>query len=183
MGYAIFITAHGGRDAGTSHGTYLVPPGVKIYFYVKDGELMRGDTGSKVEDTLTKPKLNINMATKAAKYVYKPYDIIPNYIAYGSDISDPAFQFATGIYLVGSSKGQPPHIEIEDGGKEYLSDIVAYYRENHPGLVRVYWMCCRATPQNSNATVDVSTGTFAMQERARDMGMKPSDVMKFGEWR
>lgn len=32
-----FVSAHGGRDAGTSTGTFVIPNDLEIHFYSADG--------------------------------------------------------------------------------------------------------------------------------------------------
>jgi len=184
MAYSIFITAHGGRGSGTSKGTYVVPPGVSIYAFTDDSVLLKGGAGMAIEDRLTTPGLNVNMVRNSASKVYEAFDIVPNYTAFGSHGGDPAFQFDTGAYYVGAAKNSAPALALNDGEQMRLGDIIGAFRKNFTGMTDVYWLCCRAAPQNSNSTHDVSVDFFGITEKPNDMGLRPSQVVaKGGRWR
>ena len=183
MAYSIFITAHGGRDAGTSKGTYLVPPGVNVHCFTGDAVLLKGNIGMAIEDRLTAPALNIDVVNNSVTKTYTAFELMPNYTAFGSNHADPAFLFDTGVYYVGSQKNDPPSLAIGDGVQIQLGDVIAQYRRNFPDLTDVYWLCCRAAPQNSNNPVDVDDGAYGLIEKPSDMGLKPSKVKQSGVWR
>jgi len=183
MGYGIFITAHGGRGQGTSQGTYVVPPGVHIQCYTDDAVLLKGSIGMKIEDRLMMPSLNIASVRKHVSKTYKPFDIMPNYTAFGAPDTDGAFQMETGAYFIGQKKGKSPILPIGEGEKMKLGDIIGKFRKAKEGLVEVYWLCCRAAPQNANNTSDVSVDAFGIEEQPMDMGLSPSKVAKTGSWR
>jgi len=184
MAYSIFITAHGGRGQGTSSGTYLVPPGVNVHCYTDDAVLLKGGMGMAIEDRLMMPALDIATVQACVTKSYAPYDMMPNYTAFGAPSSDAAFQMATGSYYVGQTKGEAPSWAIGAGQKMRLSDIIAGYRKLASGLTDVYWLCCRAAPQNANNSEDVDLDAFGMIEKPKDMGLKPSQVKaKGGAWR
>jgi hypothetical protein len=184
MAYSIFITAHGGRGSGTSKGTYVVPPGVSIYAFTDDSVLLKGGAGMAIEDRLTTPGLNVSTVRNSASKVYGAFDIIPNYTAYGSHGGDPAFQFDTGAYYVGTAKNSAPALALNDGEQMRLGDIIGAFRKKFPGMTDVYWLCCRAAPQNANSTHCVSVDAFGITEKPNPMGLRPSEVVaKGGQWR
>lgn len=183
MAYSIFITAHGGRDGGTAKGTYVVPPGVNIHVFTDDAVLLKGGIGMAIEDRLTRPALDVAIVNNSATKVYNPFDLIPDYTAYGTHAGDPAFQFATGVYVVGTVKGAAPALPLADGSRAQLGDIIRAFRKAAPGLTDVYWLCCRAVPQNSNNTEEIDDGQYGLIEVPKESGLKPSQVKASGTWR
>jgi hypothetical protein len=157
---------------------------MNIYVYVEDAVGLRADVGMALEDKLTMPSLDIPGAQAKATTVYKPYDIMPNYTLFGADHTDPAFQFATGVYYVGASKGDAPAWPVGDGQKEKIGDIVSAFRKAHAGLTDVFWLCCRSAPDNANNfTGVVNVGVNGGIMGPASMGLKPSQVKAQGGWR
>ena len=156
-----------------------------MYFYTDDAVLLKGNMGMAVEDRLTTPALDVDLVRAHVKNTHQPFEIIPNYTAYGSHGGDPAFQFQTGTYYVGSAKNAAPALALNDGQQMKLGDIIsAFTMANNTAPAEVFWLCCRAVPQNSNNTVEVSVDAFGLIEKASDMGLRPSQVVaRGGQWR
>ncbi|MGF1721394.1 hypothetical protein L4D20_15245 [Vibrio kyushuensis] len=184
MAYDIFISAHGGRGDGTSKGTYVVPAGVRIHVFTGDDVLLKGAAGMNMEDMLTLPGYDLGKVKASVSKVYEEYETVPNYTATGSYSGDPAFQFDTGVYYVGSQKHGAPALPMGNGQNIRLGDIISLFRKTFPGLVDVYWLCCRAAPQNSNNNTYESVDSFGIVQRPKSMGLTPSEVVKRGgKWR
>lgn len=183
MAYSIFISAHGDRTAGTPNGTYLVPPGVNIYFYTGDEVLLKGNAGMAFEDSLTGQSLDIGSVKRSATKVYTPFETVPNYTAYGAEDDDPAFQFDTGAYFVGSEKGAPPSLRLSGDQEIQMGELIGKYRMKFQGLKDVFWLCCRGAPQNCNNRIDVDEGQWGIIESPKDTGLAPSQVKAQDSWR
>ncbi|MEJ6710292.1 MAG: hypothetical protein QNK92_16110 [Amylibacter sp.] len=136
-----------------------------------------------IEDRLTAPGLDVDMVKNSATKTYNAFEMMPNYTAFGSSAADPAFQFATGVYYVGSQKNAAPSLAIRDGAKMQMGEVIAKFRKLYPGMTDVYWLCCRAAPQNSNNAVEVDDGAYGLVEKPSDMGLKPSAVKQASKWR
>ena len=54
-------------------GTYVIPPGVHIYFFARDGEGLQGETSIKIENRLTKPLLEVLAVNKYAIKLHCPW--------------------------------------------------------------------------------------------------------------
>lgn len=185
MPYGIFVTAHGGRGTGTAKGTYCVPPGANLKFFTDDAVLLKGNIGMAIEDRLTRPALDLDVVRGAVQKTSDPFETIPNYTAFGSHNGDPAFQFQTGVYYIGSQKNDPPAMALNHGQQIRLSEIIAAFKKANGSVpAEVYWLCCRAVPQNSNNAEEVDATFFGSMQKAKDMGLKPSQVVaKGGSWR
>jgi len=163
MDYSIFVSAHGDRRAGTSKGTFVLPRGVNLYFYTDDAALLKGRAGMDIEDCLTTPSLDEDLVKANVKTLHQSLECVPNYIATGSHSNDRAFQMKTGVYYVGSPKGNPPALRLRNHQQVRLSDIIySFHKVNSSFPTDVFWLCCRAAPQNSNRTFDVSSDNFSL---------------------
>jgi len=187
---SVVITGHGGRGIGTSRGSYLVPKGVTIYFFVNDEQVLYAGASDKIMSFLcTKHPSEIDVR-KIATDVRSEYQTCPNYICYGTnDFKDPS-----GVYLVGKSAKGGPVLSIPDGTEKRLSEIIG---GSGGGVIAssVYWLCCRAAPDNSNNiddNKDVISGQFKVgkklfqvgaTEQGGDTGISPSQVKLSGKWR
>lgn len=196
---SLVITAHGGRGAGTSTGTYVVPKGVKIYFFTDDTLIMSEggqwtDASGQVRKHGAMYLESLLMTTHPdeltvqglATEVKKEYDTVPNYVASGAPASDPNFTHPTGCYWVGSDPAGGPAIAIPDGIEYRLSQLIGGGSGGGVNSNTIYWLCCRYSPRNSNsnAITGVSGDTFAYKQEATDSGLKPSQIVSMGGvWR
>ena len=182
----VVITGHGGREGGSSTGTYVVPKGVTIYFFTKDHTVMYSGASDKIMDYLCAKHTYRRRVQAAAVEIKKEYDVIPNYICYGTnDFRDPS-----GVYEVGRSRSKGPIRSIPNNTQKTLSEIVG---GSKTGLIgsNIYWLCCRAAPDNSNNiddSADIVTGKFrgfkiGAVEQASHTGLTPSQVKQLGKWR
>ncbi len=163
-----FVSAHGGRDAGTSDGTFVVPKGLEIHFYCADGQLLSNSLAIPLYRDLTRSTGFGRVCSSFVKKVARPFQTVPNYTAFGAAHSgpgaDPVFQgFPTGVYRAGK---QTPCMAIPDGNQMRLSDIVYARRPHLSGVL--HWLCCR---ENMDANKAIKA-------------YKPSEVKAwYGEWR
>jgi hypothetical protein len=182
----VVITGHGGREGGSSTGTYVVPKGVTIYFFTPDHSVMYAGASDKMMDYLCAKHTYRRRVQAAAVQVKKEFDILPNYICYGTnDFRDPS-----GVYLVGKNRSEGPILSIPDKTQKTLSEIIGGAGKGVIGS-NIYWLCCRAAPDNSNNLdddKDVVTGVFrgkniGATEEASHTGLTPSQVKQLGSWR
>lgn len=180
--YSICISAHGHRKAGTKTGTYVIPPGVNLYVYTADNTLLRGDHADTLQKLLTAGSLDIKKAKSLASRVYKQFELIPNYIACGALPGDLAFAKKPGIYYVGCDKDSPPAYQIRYKDSFPLSEIIGNFRKEDKRLRDVFWLCCRAAPQNSNNNDIMAKGLFTLLERPKlsGAGLSPSEIKRRG---
>jgi hypothetical protein len=184
----ILVTAHGGRMSGTSLGTYVVPKGVTIYFFVKDGQLMNSDASDVIMDNLCTANPNEAAVQALAVDVKRQYENVPDYIASGTD----DFRDPTGIYTVGQSIATGLYAPIQNGSQFRLSEIIG--GQSSGGVIGsvIYWLACRAKPQSwNNWSVDVATTLpgahgkvhlLGGNQVGQAMGLKPSLVKATGSW-
>jgi hypothetical protein len=137
-----FVSAHGGRGAGTSTGTFVVPQDLEIHFYCNDGEVLSNSLAISLYGDLRRPIGHGRVCPSFVKRVAGPFQTVPNYIAFGAQHqgpnADPAFLgFPTGVFRVGR---QTPSFPIPDGHQLRLSEIV-YSRPPHL-TGRLHWLCC-----------------------------------------
>lgn len=93
------VLTHGDRAAGTSTGTYVLPPNVTVYFFTADTLLLNSAGGEIIEDNLLTAHPNELGVRAVAAEVKKGWDTIPNYTATGDAAG--VFRYATGVYRVG----------------------------------------------------------------------------------
>lgn len=163
-----FVSAHGGRNAGTSTGTFVVPKGLEIHLYVADGGLLENSIAIPLYRDLTRPIGHGRVCPTFVKRIAPALDTVPNYIAFGAEHqginADPVFLgYPTGIYQVGK---QTPSLPIPDGQQMKLSEIVYSKKPHLTGSL--HWLCCREN-MNPNRAVKA---------------YKPSEVKAYhGVWR
>lgn len=182
------IYAHGGRDAGTATGTYIVPKGVTIYFFEKDEQYLYNNAAKVIMNTLLTGHPDEAAVQAIAKETKTAYQSVPNYQASG----DPNIA-GMGVYLVGLEPAVGQLVAIPAGTKKRMSDIIG--GSGRGGVLgdTIYWLACRAAPTNSNVfaatTGDkIGTSTGVMNLNAvnvtPDSGLKPSVVRAIGgRWR
>lgn len=190
---SMVITAHGGRGAGTSTGTYVVPKGVTIYFFTDDALIMseggQNPDGSMhgamfLENLLMTTHPDELSAQGFATEVKRAFDTVPNYTASGAAATDPNFTHPTGCYWVGNDPANGPCIPMQEGVEYRLSQLIG--GGGAPNSPVFYWLCCRYSPRNSNnmRVVGSSSDTFAYQDEASATGLKPSQIRALGgRWR
>lgn len=183
----VVVTGHGGRGAGTSKGSYVVPKGVTIYFFTKDHTVLYEGASDILMDNLCVNHPRAVAVRNAAVDVKTEYESVPNYVCYGTN----DFRDASGVYRVGTNRTAGPMVAIPNGTEKRLSDIVGGSGKGIVGS-RIYWLCCRAAPDNSNNiddNADVVTGQLTTGddigavEVASAMGLSPSQVKATGQWR
>ncbi len=195
---SLVVSCHGGRGAGTSKGTYVVPKGVKIYFFTDDtvilseGQSWTDDAGDRqssgatwLEDLLLTTAPDELTVQKYATEVKKQFETIPNYVASGAADDDPNFTYPTGLYWVGADPNNGPCFRVPHGREYRLSQIIGGAGSGGVISTTIYWLCCRYSPRNSNNTSVVGDkGTFGYDDQAAGMGLKPSQVAALGgHWR
>ena len=184
----IVITGHGGRSAGTASGTYVVPKGVTIYFFVKDGQLLGTEGSDHIMDMLCQDHPDEAAAQKLAVDIKRQFETCPNYTAYGSnDFRDP-----TGLYTVGLPIATGLFSALIDGQQKRLSELIGGQGAGGAVGSAIYWLACRDRPGASNnadpaqvATIKDGAGnTLNMTGEmfAGDTGLKPSLVKLAGKW-
>jgi len=179
----VVITGHGGRKSGTSKGSYVIPPGVTVYFFTKDKQLLNSDGSDLIMDNLCCDHPREQAVRNIAVEVKTAYETIPNYIAYGTnDFRDP-----TGAYEVGQPVSNGPFSPITNGTQKYLSDIIGGQSSNGVIGSHIYWLCCRDAPITTNST-DITVATDLQGHilggniSASVSGLKPSEVKQTGKW-
>ncbi len=99
--------------------------------------------------------------------------------------------FATPRGLSGRQEPQrKADFSIPDKTQKTLSEIIGGAGKGVIGS-NIYWLCCRAAPDNSNNLdddKDVVTGVFrgkniGATEEASHTGLTPSQVKQLGSWR
>jgi hypothetical protein len=182
----VVITGHGGRTGGSSTGSYVIPKGVTIYFFTGDHTVMYAGASDKIMDMLCAKHTYRRKVQAAAVQVKKELETIPNYICYETN----DFRDASGVYLVGRNRSHGPIMSIPDKTEKRLSEIIGGSGKGVIGS-NIYWLCCRAAPDNSNNiddNMDVATGTFqgktiGAAEQGSHTGLTPSQVKQLGNWR
>ena len=190
----IVIAGHGDRGIGTPAGTYVVPKGVTIYFFTSDSQVLYDSAAELLTKNLCRnhPKtIAIQKLAVQKGEVKREFETVPNYTCYGTDdFNDP-----TGVYIVGQPMSAGPAIPIPDGQEKRLSDIIGGCSNGGVIGSNIYWMCCRASPDNSNNIdddKDIVSGSFkagthnldlGASEQGSNMGLKPSQVKQSGQWR
>lgn len=139
------IITHGGRDAGTATGTYVVPPNVTLYFFTKDTELLHASASAIIEDNLLTAHPNELGVRNVAVEVKKAWDTVPNYKMTG-DAAGSGFRFATGVYQVGQTPAAGPVVPVAPGVTRYLSDLIGGNTGKGAIGIHIYWLACRAAP-------------------------------------
>ncbi|MBR0679935.1 hypothetical protein GXW74_05510 [Roseomonas eburnea] len=184
----VVVTGHGGRGPGTSFGTYLVPPGVTIYFFTRDGQLLNSEASDPLMDLLCRQAPDEATVRAAATEVKTAYSTIPNYVCFGTnDFRDPS-----GVYLVGEDSGAGLVIPVPDGSEKRLSDIIGGGSSGGAIADEVYWLCCRDKPGITN-NPDITVATTWRDAAGRvltlggdigpsPMGLTPSQVRRTGRW-
>lgn len=184
----IVVTGHGGREVGAFKGTYVVPKGVTIYFFTNDNTVLYAGASDKLMDNLCRNHPNPLRVQGAAVEIKREFEIIPNYICYGTD----DFRDPSGAYEVGRRRNLGPTLPIPNNTQKYLSDIIG--GAGGRGVIgsNIYWLCCRAAPDNSNNiddNSDIVTGMFRGKpigavEVGSSTGLTPSQVRnRGGNWR
>lgn len=193
---SLVVSCHGGRGAGTSTGTYVVPKGVEIYFYtddtvnldggaswIEDGEAV-ADGATYLEGLLLTTDPDEDTAKDLKFEVKRGFDTVPNYEASGARAGDPAFTYPTGLYWVGSDPGRGPAMPIHHGNRYRLSEILSLRGVGGIVAPTIYWLCCRYSPRNSNNTKSVNLGEFGLMDKGKSSGLKPSQIVARGRrWR
>lgn len=138
-----FVSAHGGRGAGTSTGTFVVPRDLEIHFYCADGTVLQNSLAIPLYRDLTRPIGYGRICSSFVKRIARPFETVPNYIAFGAEHqgpnADPVFLgYPTGVFRAG---GNQPSLPIPAGRQMRLSEIV-YSRKPHL-TGRLHWLCCR----------------------------------------
>lgn len=181
------VISHGGRDEGTKTGTYVVPKGVKVYFFTEDEELLNAGADL-IEDALLTDSPDEQGVQAVAAETYSQYETLPNYTATGASTGG-AFRHEPGVYLVGKTPDSGPVIPLPHGVRKRLSDIIG--GQGSGGVLgnNIYWLACRAAPFNANretrtAVTYLNDLPLARQRIGKPSGLKPSDVKKLGgKWR
>lgn len=185
------ITGHGGRGSGTSKGTYVVPKGVTIYFFTNDSTVLYSGASDALMDQLCRRHTKVNLVRSHAVDIKTEFQTVPNYVCYGTD----DFRDASGVWQVGLRRTHGPILPIPDGTEKRLSEIIG--GSGGGGVIgsNIYWLCCRASPDNSNNIdddSDIVTGRLSRRlgrykigatEIGSDTGLKPSEVARTGHWR
>lgn len=73
-----------------------------------------------------------------------------------------------------TAKNSAPALALNDGEQMRLGDIIGAFRKDYAGMTDVFWLCCRAAPQNANLTHDVSVDFFGIAQKPNDMGLPPA---------
>ncbi|MET0010634.1 MAG: putative adhesin [Candidatus Thiodiazotropha sp. 6PLUC4] len=138
-----FVSAHGGRDAGTSTGTFVIPNDLEIHFYSADGTVLQNSLAVPLYCDLTRQTGYGRICSSYVKRIAGPYQVVPDYIAFGAEHqgadADPVFQgYPTGIYRAGR---QAPSLPIPAGQQMRQSEII-YSRKPHL-TGRLHWLFCR----------------------------------------
>jgi len=167
QGSEYFISAHGGRGAGTSTGTLIVPKDLEIHFYCADGQLLSNSIAVPLYQDLTRPTGHGRVCSTYVKRIARPYENVPDYIAFGAQHqgpnADPVFRgYPTGVYQVGK---QTPSLPIPAGQTMKLSEIIYSKKPRLTG--RLHWLCCQ---ENLNPNRRVTP-------------YSPSSVKFYGRWR
>lgn len=182
------IYGHGGRTAGTATGTYVIPKGLSIYFYAKDGEILYDSAATVIKSFLLTGAANEVSAQAAARETKTAFETIPNYRITG----DANLPDATGIYLVGQPKSAGPLAPIPHGTSYLLSDIIGGASGGGVIGTAIYWLACRAKPDNAMLTddnADIVTSSVngvnaSCVEQGLSYGLTPSQVKaRGGNWR
>lgn len=184
----VVVTGHGGRGGGTAAGSYLVPKGVAIYFFTGDHSVMYSGASDTIMDMLCTTKhYHPNKVRAAAVQKVEGGQTCPNYTCFGTN----DFRDKSGVYQVGLSRSKGPMLAIPDGKTKRLSEIIG--GASSGGVIGryVYWLCCRAAPDNSNNINDdadeVIGKVFGYKVGAVEVGspagMTPSKVKQLGVWR
>jgi hypothetical protein len=193
----VVVFGHGFRLGGTSTGTYVVPEGVTIHFFGKDGQMVHSDGAEIILRSLCTrwpdPRVAAAATVEAVRTTRGKYATIPNYVATGGDdLEAIGFPFATGAYWVGET--QAFH-RIRAGVNTRLSDIIGGAGRGGVIANRVYWVCCRAKlPHASNnprmapdeGILGADDGVHALNANVigSDSGLRPSQVVAQGRrWR
>lgn len=183
----VVVTGHGGRGVGTSVGSYVVPRGVTIYFFTPDQSVLYAGASDILMDNLCVNHPRAVAVRNAAVDVKTEYETVPNYVCYGTN----DFRDASGVYRVGAARTVGPMVAIPNGTKRRLSEIIGGSGNGIIGS-RIYWLCCRAAPDNSNNiddSADIVTGNLTTGDEigavevASSMGLTPSQVRRTGQWR
>ena len=140
------IICHGGRTAGTSSGTYVVPKGVTIYFFTADGVNMNGAGGTLLVNALLDPhpaELDVRALAEETK---TEYETVPNYTAAPGGAE---FPVPTGVYLVGRGPAAGGPVTAITA-KTRLGDLIGGGSSGGSLGSHIYWLACRATPVSFN---------------------------------
>lgn len=137
------ILTHGGRGAGASTGTYVIPPKVTIYFFQPDTQLLNSAGGEIIEDNLLTTHPN-ELGVRAVAHETKgQWETIPNYEASGD--ANGVFRYPTCVYRVGQDPSGGPFLSIPAGRSRRISDIIDGQSGGVLGL-HIYLLACRAAP-------------------------------------
>ena len=189
---SVVITGHGGRKGGTAVGTYLIPPGVTVYFFTKDATVLYADASDAIMDKLCTAHPNELLIRGMAVDVKTAYETVPNYTCFGTtDFRDPS-----GAYRVGAAPlAATLVVPVPNNTEKRLSEIIGGTSSGGVIGSHVYWLCCRAAPDNSNNiddNSDIVTGHVAFGgpllevgavEVGSTAGLTPSRVRELGSWR
>lgn len=184
----VAITGHGGRQVGTSFGSYLVPPGVTIYFFTKDAQLLNTEGSDHIMDKLCTAAPDMEAVKALAVETIGPFSTVPDYVCYGSsDFRDP-----TGVYRVGQAASSGLWMAIAPGTQKRLSDIIGGGSSGGVIASEVFWLCCRDAPHSTNNiaitpafslnTDDGKTLLMSGDVGAEPAGLLPSQVRATGRW-
>lgn len=176
------VLTHGDRAAGTSTGTYVLPPNVTVYFFTADTLLLNSAGGEIIEDNLLTAHPNELGVRAVAAEVKKGWDTIPNYTATGDAAG--VFRYVTGVYRVGQDPAAGLIIPIPAGTSRRISEIIGGQSRGALGL-HIYWLACRAAPINfsefseSRKTVTTLLGSPLARSQNPEP-LKPSTVVRMG---
>ncbi len=185
----VAVYGHGGREKGSSSaGTYIVPKGVTIYFFVADGELFVGTPADDLFNVLADPHPKDEAVRYFATDVKKAYDKIPNYKC----VSGPNLSYPAGVYQVGMKPDKGLLVKIPAAPAKRLSDIIGGMSGKGTIGSRIYWLCCREVETGANSVSAKPKGSriianqkvnWTGQAVIKDTGWKPSKVKeKKGQW-
>ncbi|RLJ21587.1 hypothetical protein DJ030_03845 [bacterium endosymbiont of Escarpia laminata] len=165
-----FVSAHGGRGVGTSEGTFVVPPGLTIVFFAKDGTTLDNMLAIPLYDDLLVGQ-EVGVLGKAVR-TYNQWDKAPNYKAYGANHlagGDPVFQgYPTGVYRVGCGAKNPLRA-IADGNTKSLEDIIYCDRVGKSRLQgTLYWLCCCSDESPAKIVQKYTPSSVASYRKWRD---------------
>ena len=185
----VAIYCHGGRKVGTSMGTYMVPPGVTLYFFTEDTEAMKTNWATYFLERLCRQAPEEEMVKRYAFEIKRAWETVPNYQLK----PDAQFRHPTGVYVVGQNVGAGPAVPIN--GPTWLSDIIGGAGRGGPIGSEIYFLACRfkgSTAHKSRVAPSrfVSaervpggqglTTEIAAKDEALTEGYSPSEIKRWG---
>src|SRR5262245_33980298 len=141
----VAIYSHGRRSIGTSRGSYLIPPGVTIYFFVKDEVAFRTIWATYLLRQLCQANPDVNAVRQLAVEVKREYETIPNYEVYADANGygpDCSFKYQAGAYLVGlTCETNQPLVTIANPIR--ISELIGGQSSGGALGNNIYYLACR----------------------------------------